>query len=199
MQDEIKSEIKDTLLTIGKYIFIILLTAFITYSLCVESIQKTLTERYTPTEQLLEEVFLNNELTDEQQKTLAEKNNNPLNVKANDWLGQVGIDEFGHAIFTSNEYGIRAGASVLMNYYHKHKIDTITGIVNRFCTGNRKQYIKFLCQRLNLTPIQKFDVLKRLPELLQAMARFESAKDWDYTYFIPYSLVKNAYEKGKEK
>lgn len=131
--------------------------------------------------------------------TLADKNNNPLNVKAsnNNWKGQIGIDKFDHAKFSIPEYGIRAGAYTLMTYYHDHKISTLHDIVHRFCTGNRKEYIKFLSKRLNIKPKEKFNVLNRLPELLQAMTRFESGKEWNIKYFIPYSLVTTAYNKGK--
>ncbi|MBQ7606449.1 MAG: hypothetical protein IJU76_00455, partial [Desulfovibrionaceae bacterium] len=48
--------------------------------------------------------------------TLARKNLNFLNVKGTGWVGQIGNDKFGHAIFSSLEYGIRAGSFVLKNY-----------------------------------------------------------------------------------
>ena len=52
-------------------------------------------------------------------KTLAIRNNNPLNVKTVKgcpWFGQVAVDRHGHAVFDTPEHGIRAGANVLLNY-----------------------------------------------------------------------------------
>lgn len=54
----------------------------------------------------------------------------------------------------------------------------------------------YLSRRLGLRPNESFDVLARLPELLQAMARFESGREWDKSLFLPYSLISTAYNKG---
>lgn len=48
-------------------------------------------------------------------KTLAVRNNNPLNiktVKGRQWFGQIAVDKHGHAVFDTPEHGIRAGANV---------------------------------------------------------------------------------------
>lgn len=126
--------------------------------------------------------------------TLAVQNNNPCNIKAvrTPWKGQVGTDKHGHAVL----HGIRAAANVLINYYLRHGLDTLNGVVGRFCTGNREQYVAYLSRRLGLRPNESFDVLARLPELLQAMARFESGREWDKSLFLPYSLISTAYNKG---
>ena len=58
--------------------------------------------------------------TSREELTLAHLNNNPLNVKGSNWLGQVGQDKFGHAIFASPDYGFRAAARLLLNYKAKH-------------------------------------------------------------------------------
>lgn len=131
-------------------------------------------------------------------ETLAVKNNNPLNIKAvrTLWKGQVGTDRHGHAVFDDPAHGIRAAANVLINYYLRHGLDTLNGVVSRFCTGNREQYVAYLSRRLGLRPNESFDVLARLPELLQAMARFESGKEWGRSLFLPYSLISTAYNKG---
>ena len=130
--------------------------------------------------------------------TLAVQNNNPCNIKAvrTPWKGQVGTDKHGHAVFDEPAHGIRAAANVLINYYLRHGLDTPNGVVGRFCTGNREQYVAYLSRRLGLRPDESFDVLARLPELLQAMARFESGREWDRSLFLPYSLISTAYNKG---
>lgn len=133
-------------------------------------------------------------------QTLAIRNNNPLNVKTvkgRPWFGQIAVDKHGHAVFDTPEHGIRAGANVLLNYYTRHGLDTLDGILSRFCTGNRAEYAAFLSRRLGIPPDVKFDVLARLPELLQAMARFESGQEWPRELFTGYSLVATAYRKGQ--
>ena len=63
--------------------------------------------------------------------SLAAKNKNPMNIKKLDndvWEGQIGVDEKGHAVFSSWEYGVRAGAFTLRAYALKHNVDTVDHI-----------------------------------------------------------------------
>ena len=113
--------------------------------------------------------------------TLSRAARNYVNVKtpngrADYWKGQCGIDRHGHAIFRSPEWSLRAGAIVLRNYARRYKLNTIEGIVKRFSTCNHEEYISFLCRRLGLKPDEPFDVVRRMPELLPAMVRFESGR-----------------------
>lgn len=124
--------------------------------------------------------------------TLAESNNNPCNVKAmskEKWLGQVGVDRHGHAIFDSPAHGIRAASLVLRSYALTHKIETVRGLVTRFAHGNREPYTAFLCKRLGVAPDESIDLIRRMPELLRAMARFESGRDWPQELFMAYDLL----------
>lgn len=123
--------------------------------------------------------------------TLAFKNKNPLNVKCKGftWKGQIDIDQFGHAIFSTWEYGVRAASYVLKNYYKQHKIDTLEGIVTRFARGNTKEYVEFLCKRMNLKRDEKFNVVNRMSELLKYMARWESGQELPDELFIPYDVL----------
>lgn len=113
--------------------------------------------------------------------TLSRKAGNYLNVKCNNrpdyWLGQCGIDAHGHAVFKSPEWSLRAGTLVLRSYYQRHGIKTIRGIVERFSTNNHEEYTKYLCSRLHLEPDEEFNVMRRMPELVRHMVRFESAAD----------------------
>jgi hypothetical protein len=111
--------------------------------------------------------------------TLSRAARNYVNVKtpngrADYWKGQVGIDRHGHAVFKSPEWSLRAGAIVLRNYARRHHLNTIEGIVKRFSTCNHEEYISFLCRRLGLKPDEPFNVVRRIPELLPAMVRFET-------------------------
>ena len=123
--------------------------------------------------------------------TLSVQNRNPLNVKAgnNNWVGQIGVDRFGHAQFASWEYGVRAGAFVLKNYAKKHNVDTVRGIVERFAESNREEYIAFLCKRLGVKHDEKFSIIKRMPELLRAMAYFESGEKLPEHLFVAYDVM----------
>jgi hypothetical protein len=98
------------------------------------------------------------------------------NGRADYWKGQVGIDRHGHAVFKSPEWSLRAGAIVLRNYARRHHLNTIEGIVKRFSTCNHKEYISFLCRRLGLKPDEPFNVVRRMPELLPAMVKFETGR-----------------------
>jgi len=113
--------------------------------------------------------------------TLSRKASNYVNVKTpngrpNYWKGQCGVDAHGHAIFKSPEWSLRAGAIVLRNYARRYKLNTVAGIVKRFSTSNHEEYIGFLCRRLGLKPDEPFDVVRRMPELLPAMVRFETGR-----------------------
>ena len=113
--------------------------------------------------------------------TLSRKAGNYLNVKCNNrpdyWLGQCGIDAHGHAVFKSPEWSLRAGTLVLRSYYQRHGIKTIKGIVERFSTNNHAEYTAYLCKRMKLDPDEEFNVMRRMPELVRYMVRFESAAD----------------------
>lgn len=124
------------------------------------------------------------------EEPLAVRNKNPLNVKGKGWKGQEGNDEQGHAIFVSYEYGVRAAAHVLHSYATKHNISTVKAIVERFAEGSTGAYVAFLCRALHVKPRQEIDVVRRLPDLLRAMSRFESGKDFPDELFIPYDLFR---------
>lgn len=113
--------------------------------------------------------------------TLSRAASNYVNVKTPNgrpdyWKGQCGIDRHGHAVFKSPEWSLRAGAIVLRNYARRYGLNTVEGIVKRFSTCNHEEYIRFLCKRLGLKPDETFDVVKRMPELLPAMVKFETGR-----------------------
>ncbi len=123
--------------------------------------------------------------------TLSNANNNLLNVKAcgYDWKGGVGKDKHDHVKFVSYEYSIRAGAKTLFSYMTKHNIGTINGIVHRFSTNNHKAYAAYLSDHMNLGKDEKFNLIKRLPELLQYMSEFETGEKINRKYFVAYDLA----------
>lgn len=120
-------------------------------------------------------------------------NNNPLNIKRSGngelWKGQISVDGFGHGVFRHPMDGVRAGAFVLDSYSRKHKIDTIDGIISRFCTGNKKEYAAFLSKELGLKPNEKFEIRAYMSQLLRAMTEFESGYKYPEHYFSAYDLI----------
>lgn len=132
-------------------------------------------------------------VTIDPEQTLAQKNNNPLNVKrpanGGKWKGQVGVDRFGHAVFERIEYGMRAGALVLRSYARKHKVSTVEELVLRFAEGNHTGYIRHLCRRLGVSPQEELDLVKRMPEVLRVMVRHESGQELPDHFFAPYDVV----------
>lgn len=126
--------------------------------------------------------------------TIARKLNNPFNIKrsvnGNKWMGELGYDKHGHVHFSKVEYGIRAAVITLIKYYKVHKIDTVEGIIQRFCGGNA-DYVKFVCKKLKLKKNQKFNVITRIPELLLAMSQFEGGKAIPKECVITLDTLKN--------
>lgn len=117
-------------------------------------------------------------------KVLGFKNNNPGNIKGKNWYGQIGTDKQGHAIFSSEVYGIRALAKTLINYEAKG-IDTIEKIVSKYAEGNNKNYIRFLSSYLNVKPNEKLNVGHKLHELVSAIITFECGSNpYPIEYFI---------------
>ena len=81
-----------------------------------------------------------------------EKINNPLNIRLSDahWLGKMSpSSDPDFEQFSSAEYGIRAGAKILLTYF-KLGIDTITGIIERWAPPSENPtaaYIENVCNR----------------------------------------------------
>lgn len=139
----------------------------------------------TPTSKKVEMVF-NVGDTEFAPKTLARQNRNYLNIKklgnGGRWEGQIGVDKHGHVIFEHPAYSIRAGAMILKNYEERHGINTIEGIIERFCEGNKKQYVSFLCRELDFKPKQKISIKKHLHKIIPAMIKFETGEDVGVEY-----------------
>ncbi len=127
--------------------------------------------------------------------SLAAKNKNPMNIKKLDhdvWEGQIGVDEQGHAVFSSWEYGVRAGAFTLRSYAQKHNIDTVDKLVNRFAEVEGQKhtvYVLFLCESLGVESDQKISLIDYMPMLLRAMSKYESGLDLPEELFVSYDVM----------
>lgn len=124
-------------------------------------------------------------------KVLGFKNNNPGNIKGKNWYGQIGTDKQGHAIFSSEVYGIRALAKTLVKYESKG-INTVEKIVATYSEGKNKNYIRFLCNYLKVKPNEKLDIRHKLHELVPAIITFECGSNpYPIEYFILLSWSSN--------
>ena len=112
--------------------------------------------------------------------TIGYKFCNPLNIKAfgNNWSGMVGQDARGHAIFETPQDGICAAAKILKTYASKYGINTVDGIVDRFCAasdGVTRAYISNVCKSMGVNPGEALDVKdpQVMTKLISAMMRQE--------------------------
>lgn len=112
--------------------------------------------------------------------TIGYKFCNPLNIKAfgNNWSGMVGQDARGHAIFETPQDGICAAAKILKTYSSKYGINTVDGIVDRFCAasdGVTRAYISNVCKAMGVNPGEALDVKdpQVMTKLISAMMRQE--------------------------
>ncbi len=88
------------------------------------------------------------------QKVRGLRNNNPGNIRfneANDWVGQVGQDKDGYAIFSDPKYGIRAIGKVL-DSYARQGVLSIRQIITRWApaadNNDTEAYIQHVTQLL---------------------------------------------------
>lgn len=112
--------------------------------------------------------------------TIGYKFCNPLNIKAfgNNWSGMVGQDARGHAIFETPQDGICAAAKILKTYASKYGLNTVDGIVDRFCAasdGVTRAYISNVCKAMGVNPGEAIDVKdpQVMTKLISAMMRQE--------------------------
>lgn len=103
------------------------------------------------------------------------RNNNPFNIrKGNDWLGLADSQsDKSFDQFVSPEWGIRAGAKLLLNYREFYGASSVMAIISRFAppedNNNTASYISAVSQDLNIAPDATIDVQDY--EVLLAMTK----------------------------
>jgi len=109
------------------------------------------------------------------------RNNNPLNLrKGIKWNGLVtNQNDSAFSVFSSPEYGIRAGAIVLRNYQRKYGINTIRGIITRFAPpteNNTQAYIDSVSRQFGASPDAPLNLEnpRVLLGLIQAIIKHEN-------------------------
>lgn len=120
--------------------------------------------------------------------TIAERTNNPLNIRfspANRWQGQVGECK-GFCIFKNEAYGIRAAYRILTTYI-SNGVNTIESIVSRWAPpteNDTKRYIDFVADQtlipadMELTDLSIHDYWTKVI-IIEAMAKMECGKSYD--------------------
>lgn len=116
------------------------------------------------------------------------KNNNPLNIRVtNDpWKGKIPLSkntdrnkEFEQ--FEYWVYGIRAAIKTLKSYYDKHKLHTVTAIVNRWAPpveNDTNRYVLFVASKMGVSPTSVLLWNKEVVySMVRAMAHQEAGKD----------------------
>lgn len=95
------------------------------------------------------------------------RNNNPGNIdysKANQWLGQIGIETDvpnpRFAVFDKPENGIRAIAKLLVGY-HAKGFNTVRKMINRWAPpveNDTGAYVKSVADKLGIDPDMKLHI-----------------------------------------
>lgn len=85
--------------------------------------------------------------------SLAEKNNNPGNIRYNPsikWKGQIGVNK-GFCVFVNSDFGLRAMILLLKRYINVYKITSVEKIISRYAPAsenNTCSYISFVSDDL---------------------------------------------------
>lgn len=94
------------------------------------------------------------------------RNNNPGNIDYNErtlWIGlanppvEMGVPHPRFARFIHPEYGIRAICRLLVTYQVKHRLYTVSAILNRYAPARENDtpaYVTSVAQKLGVDPVQ---------------------------------------------
>lgn len=112
------------------------------------------------------------------------RNNNPGNIRLSSsrWQGQKRF-QFDTAFveFEDPVFGLRALMRLLLTYYIRHGLDTVTALVNRYAPPAENAtdaYIAAVCKRLGVDKNAVIDVMERrtLVTLARAITRHENGR-----------------------
>ena len=107
-------------------------------------------------------------------RTLGEKNNNPINLKAFDkWQGMTGKDSFGHAQFDTLESGIRAGLLNLRVHQLRNPDETLRAYMRKFKTAKGDYQAEFIAKALDISPDIKLKNIN-VSDIIIPLAKIES-------------------------
>lgn len=107
------------------------------------------------------------------------RNKNPGNIRysaSNNWQGQTGKDDAGFVIFSSDFYGLRALARLLLNY-EKNGANTVRKIITKYAPASENDtgaYIRAVASKLSVDPDAALMVAPRLQDLMAAIVAHEN-------------------------
>lgn len=118
------------------------------------------------------------------------RNKNPMNVVAmgskNPWLGQIGKDSQGLAVFETWEHGLRAGYRTLKKY-HSKGIDTPLKLTQKYCEGDAMLYARHIGKALGIGPTDKFDIMEHVVPLMKSIIIMENGYNpLPDSYFVAF-------------
>ncbi len=107
------------------------------------------------------------------------RNNNPMNLRKStiSWQGKVEGTDTSFETFVTPEYGIRAGAKVLMTYQSKYALKSVREIINRFAPpieNNTDSYIKHVASVLNVDEDEPINIKEHLIALITTIIKHEN-------------------------
>lgn len=129
-------------------------------------------------------------------------NHNPGNLRPSDagdiWLGQTGIFDSptsGQFLMFDNDFdGIRAMARTLINYWRKHGLNTVAGIIGKYAPSTENEtasYINAVSNKIGVLPNTPLDMEKSIGALVRAMIP-EEVGVLPYDDFVIDSAVTSA-------
>lgn len=107
------------------------------------------------------------------------RNKNPLNIRKTDikWNGKIDGEDKSFETFVSPEYGIRAGAKLLINYQDKHDLNTVEEIINRFAPpheNDTNSYAQHVADEIGVGLNEPIDVTDHLHTMIKTMIKHEN-------------------------
>jgi hypothetical protein len=110
------------------------------------------------------------------------RNCNPLNIKfnpSNKFIGQIGPDADGFAIFDTPVNGVRAASVILQNYRDKHRIVTLRGAIERWAPATENDsaaYVRNVSAWANIPAEEPIDIRTHEVQsaIIPAMIRMET-------------------------
>ena len=116
------------------------------------------------------------------------RNNNPGNIRhsASQWQGMAAQQtDPAFVQFVSPEYGIRALAKLLANYYTRDGLNTVRLLINKYAPSNENNteaYSQAVARALGVTPDTVISVPQHLNALVEAIIQHENGQQ-------PYQLA----------
>jgi hypothetical protein len=110
------------------------------------------------------------------------RNNNPGNIRhsGSQWQGMAAQQtDTAFVQFVSPEYGIRALAKLLANYYTRDGLNTVRQIISKYAPSNENNtdaYAQAVARALGVTPDTVISVPQHLAALVEAIIQHENGQ-----------------------